>query len=257
MNKALLFTALALALVASAAQAGGVNLAWGTLCYAENPTRVVTFACDTNSPGLEWPLTLSYQVDSEMNDMVGIEITLVAQSSVDQLPDWWRLNAGECRSGAMGFEFDPGERANDGCRDWTGGLAMAGAVWNSGQDQYRPGDDPYWGPIYSSPSTARIIGVIARDAAVPGDVLPGVEYFACTYTIRNGATVGSGSCAGCGLPLAIEARLVCVAGLAGRRDYLMTAVPGGNQAISWQSEEARTVVPVRNSSWGEIKNLYR
>jgi hypothetical protein len=254
MYKALVPAVLCLALAVPSAWAGGVNLGWGTLCYTEHPVSIAAFACDTDDPGLAWPVTLSFAIDRGMADMVGLEISLSAQSSVAQLPDWWRFDVNGCRDGAMDFVMLPPEGA---CRDWTSGAPFGAAVWNSGQDQYRPGDDPYYGPIYTDPACARIVGVVAIDARYPFDMQPGVEYFACTYVFRNSRTVGAGACGGCATALSLDARQICVAGLDGRRDYLTSPLPGGNRTVQWQGRTADQALPAHATTWGAVKSLYR
>ena len=80
MKKTLLLTSLLLALTVSVALAGGVNLAWGTVCYTEaadlGAAQASTFACTTNGSAGNRQLTASFVLNSELADMVGSEMLI-------------------------------------------------------------------------------------------------------------------------------------------------------------------------------------
>jgi hypothetical protein len=241
MKKTLLLTALLLALTASLALAGGVNLSWGTLCYTENPTTVKTFACNVNTTTTNWPMQLSFVIDSEMTDMVGIEVTMEGMSDAPALPDWWKVGPTDCRPNQLLFTSDRSGVATETCADWTGGTAFN--VFGYTFDTNR----------------AHISAGCAIDASLPFDMLPGQEYYAGQLQLKNSKTVGTGACTGCAFGMRWGLTLLTIAGLDGRRDNLHFPIDGGNECLSWNNTSVPCDRPVaaKNTTWGQVKSLYR
>jgi hypothetical protein len=243
MKKTLLLAGVLLALTATVAMAGGVNFSWNNLCYTEGPVVNKTFACNVNTTTAtyQWPMTMSFAIDAEMTDMVGIEITLEGQSDQPVIPDWWKLGATDCRPNMMTYSADKSTVATEVCNDWTGGVPFAvfGYTWDTNR--------------------AHVLGGAAIDASLPFDMLPGLEYYAGTLTLKNSKTVGTGACTGCAFGFKWGLTLVTAAGLSGRRDNLDIPLPGGNQCLSWNNSilPCDKPVPAKNTTWGQVKSLYR
>ncbi len=250
MKKTLLLTALLL-VVALPVFAGGVNFAWSPVCYTEDPTNVRTFACNVNTATLsfQWPMTLSWKIDTDMPDLVGIEITLMGQTSLAAIPDWWKVGAApDCRANQLLYTSDKTavETGPGGCADWTAGTAFN-----------------LFGYIYQAdPKLVQVNGGCAIDASLPVLATAGQEYYGGQFLLKNTKTVGTGSCSGCATPFIMGLRLVTVAGLDGRRDDLGDALPGGNQCLYWNTQPDAVLhclepVPAKNTTWGQVKSLYR
>jgi hypothetical protein len=234
----ILIVSLALLSLACPAWAGGVNFAWGSLCYAENPVDHLTFACNSNLGTTR--MTASFSVDTEMTDFVGVEITVEGLSMQAVLPDWWKLGPTDCRANAMTFDADESGVATETCVDWTGGAAFN--VFGYSYDTNR----------------AHISAGAAIAASMPYDLRPGVEYYAGTFTLRNRKTVGDGACGGCAYGFVWGLALVTVAGLDGRRDDLHW---NWDEGCLWWNNTVMCCplcpLPAKETTWGQVKTLYR
>jgi hypothetical protein len=245
MKRAILLAALLLVVAAPMAMAAGSNISWATVCWTQSPISLQTFACNVNSStaAYQWPLTLSFKIDSEMTDMVGIEFTLEGQSEATDMPDWWKVGDAvtDCRVNMMTFASDMTGVADETCVDWTAGQAfnVFGYTWDTNR--------------------GHIIAGTAISADVPFDMMGDVEYYAGQFKLKNSKTVGTGACTGCGLGYVIGNTLLTIAGLSGRRDDLYEPLAGGNQCLWWQNTTVPcNGVPTRPSiTWGQVKNLYR
>jgi hypothetical protein len=233
-----------LALTATVALAGGVNIAWGTICYTEaGPgSELTTFACTTNSAAGHRFMTASFMLDTPMPDMVGMELLIEGQSDAPVLPDWWQLSAdvNDCRSGKATFASDF-TLVEDSCIDWTagGGFNAPNYLWDTNK--------------------AHITLGVAIDAGTPYAAQPGVEYYAGKVTILNSKTVGTPSCAGCLIGMLFGLHHVTAAALSGATDTYYEPIPGGNQCLNWNNsiQNCEAPVPARNATWGQVKSLYR
>lgn len=247
MKRTLLLAALLL-VVAAPAMAAGVNINWGSVCYPEAPVSVKTFACNSNAvSAFNGEMTVSWKIDTDMSDLVGIEVTAMGQTALPALPDWWKLNTGECRANQMNYTSDKTLVEDAQCVDWTAGTAFNLFGW-----------------IYQAdPSRVQINGGCAIDATTPVTALAGQEYYGGEYLLKNSKTVGTGSCAGCSDEFIVGMWLVTVAGLDGRRDDLFEALPGGNHCLWWNPPggtptlQCEGNVPARPITWGQVKSLYR
>jgi hypothetical protein len=245
MKRVLLVSSLLLLLASPAARAVTVNLAWGPLCYPGNPVSATTFACDTDGPEGDRVVTVSFTPGAAIPDVIAVEWSISGQPDFDspwELPDWWRLEPGGCRAGKVSFYATPATGPTATCADWTEGRA-----------------------VFMAPSVyqfdARVIRFdlgCAIDASDPASVVAGQEYYAGGVTILNGRTVGTGACAGCSTGMDFMLSTLAVTGLSGMRDeYHEWNYPGSPHPyvphLFWNS----TSTPTRNTTWGQVKGLYR
>ena len=238
MKKVLLLTSVLLALTVTAALAGGVNFNWGTACYTEAPVSAITFACNTN--GGSWHMVSSFKTDVEVTDFVGFELTMVGQTALAAVPDWWKLGAApDCRGSKGQFSANFSAAAQVSCFDWGGGQAVAAYIPSSYS--------------YPTANTVSILTGAAIGPDVPFDCLPGTEYYAGDFLILNSKAVGTGACTGCSAGMYWCVPLITAAGLSGLRGDLTAPMPGGNNCLNWNNY----IVPTRNTTWGQVKSLYR
>jgi hypothetical protein len=240
MKKTLLLTSVLLALTVSVALAGGLNFGWGTVCYTESGVSSVTFACLTNTFAGGWPMTASFVLDAPMADFVGVDVKMEGKSDAASLPDWWKIgNAGDCRTGKATFTAAFGGVADDVCLDWFGAstLLVTNYTWDTNR--------------------AHVIWAAAVDAAFPLD--PDVEYYAGQMTVLNSKTVGTGACTGCLTGMKWGLYEVMVSGNVGSVVKFQEPIPGGNACLDWNHPTVPCAmpVPVRNTTWGQVKSLYR
>ena len=231
----------AMLLIASSAMATGLNLAWNA-CITDGGANNKTSACTSNL-GNAGTMIGTFNVASDVNGATGIEL-IVDFISIDvALPAWWSAS---CRTPFTMNATIAASAVN--CFDWSSGTALGGigAVV----------------PNYAyGPNTARII---AGFAVPPGGVnvvaIPpgGGEYFAFNIVLSNTKTTGVGNCAGCNLAHCIVFNnLKMVVGTADGAILGTPEAPGSN-VITWQGAGANcAAVPTKNTTWTQVKALYR
>jgi len=218
---------------------GGVNLTWGTGCWEDNPSTLKTFACDTNvgsasltaSFAFEWA-AWTYYMDAKLD----------LQSDSPQLPDWWQFTCpAGCRAGSMSVSADF-TGAPGGCADPWLGRAQVTWYWVTAAI---PG--PYQ-PV-TAPSRARLKVSMEFPQVT---FIPNQEYYAFRVTLNYARSTGSGACAGCATPVTIVFNDLWI--LTGH----LTA-PLSNACLRWQADGTTpcSATPARNSTWGQVKSLYR
>ena len=88
----------------------------------------------------------------------------------------------------------------------------------------------------------------------PGSVtlLGGVEYYALRVTVDYAKSVGYGACSGCATPATIVLNDVWTL-----NQHFTT--PLANACLRWQADGVTpcSATPARNSTWGQVKGLYR
>src|SRR5205814_2282887 len=100
--KRALISSLALLLVLAAAPAraaGGLALSWNDCSKDGAGTSLQSFACNTDfgSHLLYCSLVAPQPVDS----VLGVRIVIDLQVDAGSMPDWWRVDPGGCRDGAL------------------------------------------------------------------------------------------------------------------------------------------------------------
>ena len=242
MKKTLVAACSLLALCASVASAApGIDLAW-TDCGSAGTTSQ-TWTCDTNT-GTPFTLFASFIPPAGINQFVGISSQMDFTSTTPVLPDWWQHGTGLCRGTAgmtISFDFTSGPIAF--VDPWVGSAAF-GSVYNAG---------------FVTPNRARLIvqGAIPTEEALD----PAAEYYAYKVNLQRSKTSGTGSCAGCLVPMCIvlnDCQLFQNPAAANDPD-ITNPGPTGNFA-TWQATSIPNCpqsTPTHNSSWGKLKSLYR
>ena len=244
MKKALLLTGILLVLAAPMAMAAGVNFAWGTNCWGavSGPSNVMTFACGSNTSPANWKMTASFMVDADMADYGAVDVLIEGVSEAGAIPDWWKRSAsGDCNYGTGNWLATATTNSSD-CADPFSGTASGGAGYG-----------------YLTPTQIQIeaLGGVAEGVLLPANT----ETFGATITIKNTKTVGTGSCAGCNVGMVFGLYDVILTSVAHGDTHLTEAIPGGNQCLIWQhsftGQPCNPPVPARNTTWGQVKSLYR
>jgi len=242
MKKTLLISGVLLALMGSVASAGGVNLAWNDCGLAGATDQA--FACNTNS-GVPFQLYASFEPNEPNPTCVSNEWVIDLESSGATLPTWWHYKgAGRCRDASMvqSTNFAAGPFS---CTDpWGGAIGIQGFSYNIG---------------FSGANTARIVGVQSLDAASPTAVAPGTEYYSFALIINRAKTVGTGACLNCLDGVCLVLNQIRVLGLQANQDI---SSPRDRNYATWQGGQVASpgcplATPTRNSSWGQVKSLYR
>jgi hypothetical protein len=248
MKKTLLMTGALLALTCGLAFAGpgGLSLAWldcdgGGAGGAHN--RV--FACNTNTGGGHI-LVGSFVASSYLVRVTGFASVMDAQAATPGAQDWWQMRTGGCRGTAAmtsNFDFTGGPFT---CLDYWQGGAIGGHQVNT--------------PVGNRNRILATAALPAMDSRI-GPIPEGTEVYCLKLTMNNSKTVGLGACAGCTTPVCIVLNQIFVTNEPGN--------PAGNKTITfpiantatWQGgisgEECLAATPAKNSTWGQVKSLYR
>ena len=246
MRKILLISSMFIALTASVASAGGINLNWNNCSAGTSPPPLqdVTFACDTNT-GLAGTLFASFEpnVAQAVN---AFEFVIDLQSAGSTLPEWWQYKAtGTCRATSMTMNTNFATGPFDCADPWGGAVGLQSFNYLVG---------------HSGPSTARISGF----GALPGGPEPinvGSEYYGFALRIDREKTVGLGSCAGCPEPVCLVLNEIVLYNEIGAKTVLNS--PRDRNYVTWQGgaignpSGCPLATPTNKGTWGRIKSIYR
>lgn len=242
MRRILLLSCALLAFVVPLAHAApGVNMRW-TSCYGDGGAFNRNFACNTNTGSNV--LVGSFVLGQAVEQMSGSEMILDLASASSPLPNWWAFrNAGTCRQNSLLTSTPEGTVA---CVNWAGfNEIVVGASYTIG---------------FNGPATARF--VLASGVAQPyPSVVANVEYLSFKVTINNQKTVGTGTCAGCSVPVCLRFASIKVVGPPPATDVFLSGPTNGTDSdfVTWQNGAAACLAatPARRETWGAVKSLYR
>jgi hypothetical protein len=243
-----------LALMASTAfaQNEGIKLAWDNCQAGPGAALDKSFACDINT-GTNI-MYGSYIAPDSISLFTSNEAVLDLISGTDPLPLWWQLRnqtgqTGQCRTGSLSVSAD--FTSITGCVDVFGGAGVGGI------------GTYLVNPLGRGTNTVRFTLVFSVPTASQTALTPGTEYYAFRASVNNAKTLGSGSCAGCTVPVCIVLngiKIVQPAGTPHGNELLINPPPGGGtRSITWQGGTGAdcNLVPTRNHTWGQVKALYR
>jgi hypothetical protein len=244
MKKTLILTGVLLALTASLASAGGINLAWQE-CLGSGGQVNRTFACNTNA-GIANDLYISFDPPVNIPDVNGSNPLIDLQSASDPLPAWWQMkNSGTCRPLSLAANTGPGS-----CVDTWQGQGVAGIaayITNA--------------VLPSEPTNrARLLGSISVPTAAAGNVDPGTEYFCLIVRINNAKSTGLGACAGCNDPVCLVLNEVLLTSNNSGDNRIVNPLVGN--FATWQGGAiggagCPAATPTSNKTWGQLKSIYR
>lgn len=236
----------AMLLTASSAMAAGVNLRWNA-CFGDGGVVDRTSACTSNL-GSAGTLVGSFQLDSDILGVTGIEGVLDIIAAGGSLPAWWDFSAPGGTVGCRGtaLSINPtisGSAVN--CFDWAGGQAAGGlaAYTDTGSPAGVPGH-------------RRI--KLGFAVAAPTDVPGAAEFFAFNLGLSNAKTTGTGNCAGCATSVCIVLNSILVQPGIAQGTVLGSGTAAGSNIATWQgSGPDCSLVPTKNTTWSQVKSLYR
>ncbi len=243
----------AMLLTASSAMAAGLNLRWQN-CFGDGGTADRTSACGSNL-GNAGTLVGSFVIDSDVLGVTGVECVLDVLAAGGTLPAWWDYSAPGGTVGCRGTAISAnaaisGSAVN--CFDWAGGVAAGGLA------AYRSTDDQSIDPA-SRPAHKRIIIGFAVAAATDVAAGPGAEYFAFNTVISNAKTTGAGNCAGCATTACIVFNSINIVSGTTGSVVVGAGTAAGSNFATWQGGAGANcaLVPTKNTTWGQVKSLYR
>jgi hypothetical protein len=241
MKKMFLLCGMLLALTATVANAQ-LNLAWDD-CGLNGLTNK-TFACNSNA-GTD-VLVGSVVVPPGITALTGMEPTVLVAFGTGAIPAWWTFgSAPNCRTSSSLTSAFPGGSVPGSCNMYFADNAGAGA--------HLPDANP------DNAGQLRIRMVAAIDAGLAGPVAAGEEMYLFTLTINHQRTTGTTVCAGCDVPAAFVFSALTLTQPVGVGDFDWTAdFARGDLCAAWQNGAAFCAyTPAKNTSWGQIKSLYR
>ena len=240
----IIWAAALLLLTPAAGSACGVNLLLDD-CGAGTSLNAATSTCASNT-GPAMTLVGSILPPAGVIPQwaaMGMSIDIVTSSAT--LPDWWRLDTGHCRAGAIAFAGDA--TVSPSCPTlWDGRLPLS--VFT-----VQPG---VWGA-----NRLRLNGGVALGDSVRDLVCDGVtELGAFRVTIMNAHTAGTGACAGCDVAACLVLQEINLQTLTGDfSSWVRMSQPLKSNYVTWQTgyPACPAATPTQNRSWGAVKAQYR
>lgn len=245
MKKLLLLTAALVAFGATLAFAAapGVNLNVAGNCSTLAAGANKTVACDGSVTIGPVGIQGTFRPSVAVPDFAGTSSVLDIGFGV-AVPDYWKMQAGECNAGAGIGTVNPGATAPCVTTNIFDGAYSGGGYAQS----------------YPTASRIRFRVDWATGAPVPPSLTVGLLYpaFKMQFDPDNGVNVG---CAGCDVPACLVLNQVEVFGFATGEDYVITT-QDVKQFITWQGgavggQGCPAETPAQNKTWGSVKALYR
>jgi hypothetical protein len=251
-------TAIALLCLAAApAAAGGMNFSWNTSKQcAVVQTGNWDFDCDNNDTVMY--MVASFKPNFALVGLNALDARIDGQTE-GAIPAWWQgYNPGSCREAA----FTPGVIDVDPTAPCAGSAATR--LWTT----------PVWGGMglwaYDSPGRFHTVVGFATVAYRAANLSTATQYnafhiaVATTNTVHVAPDPAHGidevlACDGCCRGMTLELSQIGLYGSAAQDQlYYPMTTPYGTTIITYQGGGAgRCTVPVRNTTWGQLKGMYR
>ena len=222
--------------------APGLSLAWLD-CRDPVGAGAANFAPGCGSDIQEWPLFPSFSLAAQADSVFSMELVIDVIVANDSLPPWWLMAPG-CRANAWAADGTP----STSCLDAWNGL----------------GTGSFQGWLPGTPGGARnharllvAAGTLPDDAVT---LLANTAYTACRVLLR---TVNSSTCGeGCETPacLVFNSLLIRRHHTPADEEFVVTGGEnGGSDRVTWKGGLGADcqAVPVRRTTWGAVKALYR
>jgi len=224
---------------------GELFLSWYDCAKDGAGLRDAVLACITNDGSNS--LYCSFILGQPLDDVLGIEVTVDTQHAGTVLPDWWQLGAGQCRGDQLHVSGDFTQDFT--CADFWRDLGAGEALY-------------YPGLPYGHGGQARIVGTYAIRSDSARTLAAGTMYYGLKVVLGNARSVFPGQCDGCSNPTCLvlnNIKLLRSPGSVPSEVTLETPGPSGANRATWAGGSGAdcSAVPVRSSSWGRLKSLYR
>ena len=224
-----------------------INLAWNDCITQPGQQQNIAYACD-GSAIAPFRAVMSFIPPVNLTAFVGMYAYVDIVLSVPQLPDYWRLGVGECRQGGLVFPTSLsgiGTGSTGICRNpWLGADTTGGGFVYTSE---------YLGVHYS----AQVTLAFARDSET--SLTAHQQYVAGVFEIHP--DVNSESCSGCGVEACLSLNWIELFQTPGATSQDIVTLVGAaqRQIVTWQNTSPfpLCVVPVRKTTWGSVKALYR
>jgi len=226
-----------------AARAAGLSLGWQD-CRTTAPSGFgnQAFGCASNI--VEFPLFPSFSLVAAADSVYSMELVIDVDVAADPLPAWWHMEPGGCR--ANGWAADASLAGS--CSDaWQGSGTAAFQGWLPGE----PG---------ASTRHGRLLVAAGALPATVAHLDPDVAYTACRVLLRTVNTLACND--GCATPACLVFNSLLIRSFHTPADvtvFVTGAEQGGSDRVVWQGGAGADCqsVPVRRTTWGAVKALYR
>jgi hypothetical protein len=258
--KKVLLTGIVLCLTASVALAGGLAFNWSTStdCPSAN-TANQNFACNSNTAAAMY-MVPAVQANVALPGFNALDCRIDAQS-VGAVPAWWQgFIPSSCRGAtAITTSAPPDPLA-------AGTVCATAKLWNNlvaygGIGAYTYDAVNRW---------HMVVGYAAAGNRATNLTLTGV-YNAFSVKVMTTNTVYVApdpdnevdevlACAGCADGVTFVLNQINLNGSGGSLDQVTLPLSTSQQCITWQGGAGPTVcsaTPARNTTWGQVKSLYR
>ncbi len=242
----LALAAAALLMLPDAAHANGLNLSWDA-CGAAGVANK-QFACNTNTGYDYLVLSAEFPTAWIVDLPLTFDATLDVTSAQSALPNWWRLDPGDCRAGAITVGIES---------DGRYGSCTAGALASGSRTAFA------WSTSGLSPERRRLTITSRPESAIWANDPLG-EMLMCVLEISHSKSTGLGACTGCTTPVCIVLNSVTLYGQPWEGTPIRSYVtnPLQRNFVTWQGgtngiATCPAATPVHNSTWGSLKSLYR
>jgi len=217
---------------------GTVYLSWNDCPSGASATQNLTSTCASSD---SQALFLAFELSQPVDSVVALQAVVDVQSAAATLPDWWQYAPGGCRYGRLVARAHFPQAS---CVDF-----WAGEATFDGPPTFLPGEPG------GSVSQARIVLSFAVLSSQARALSAATRYYAAQLSFLD--DVGP-ICTGCSQPACLVLNWIQLGKASGASVGLDTPAAGdGNRAI-WQGTGANcALVPVRRTTWGQLKSLYR
>lgn len=258
MRYGVLEIACALLLCASSASAAGLNLAWDNCYPTSGSSQDKSFQCDDTAPEAMDANEQSFVLYGSVIPGVNVNGLIAWGASLDfetlsaVLDDWWKVGAGQCREGAVGFHYNGFTNATS-CNKQIMVTSQASPTSNW--------MTPY--PGRGSNSSQLSLGV-ARTSGF--NVVGTTQYQLFTVTIdsHNTKINGDGTtveCAGCLDPICIVLMSVeLYVPIAQKPPDGRTIIAAVDHQgyVTWQGGGGMNCAAIAmHPTWGQVRSFYR
>jgi hypothetical protein len=228
--------------IAWAAPAPGLYLSWNDCPGGASASPSATFSCDTESG--EQDLIPAFVLSSPIDSVIAVEIVVDIQFAGFSVPSWWHLEPAGCRFGRLAPSTLP-PPANACANFWNQDLS-AGFLYLIGQ------------PRGGANQARMVVSFALPDVKAARRLEADSLYLAARLALLHSNPT---NCVGCSTSACLVLNSILIGrvpGAAGGDVLLTTPGPADANRATWQGSSANcSTVPVRPSTWGRLKGLYR
>lgn len=244
---ALLAACLLAAGPARALDIGGTQLNWWACPGDPQATPGVPFDCIAEG-GTVYTLVGTFTLDTDVPNAVSMDADVnIAFPGQASIPSFWQLDLGGCNP----FSFGLIKGMPGGCAEHLNAFCQ--------------GDSNSCDLVYSAytvpgSNVLKLSVTVGRGFLHTVDLRGGQRYFAFAFNIPM---LGAASCIGCNQPSAIGFSKGTIYSLDGQGELLPAVTVSGSYpgtvacATANDGYSECVTVPVRRTSWGQLKQLYR